>query len=60
MKITPAHDPNDYEVGKRHKLPFITILTDDGYITGDYGKFTVSACINSHLIKFTSLTRQIL
>ncbi|PSN35861.1 Valine--tRNA ligase [Blattella germanica] len=40
VKITPAHDPNDYEVGKRHNLPFITILTDDGHITGDYGKFT--------------------
>lgn len=42
VKITPAHDPNDYEVGKRHKLPFITIFDDEGKITGDYGKFTVS------------------
>lgn len=40
VKITPAHDPNDYEVGKRHNLPFITIFSDDGYIVGDYGKFT--------------------
>ncbi|KAJ9598284.1 hypothetical protein L9F63_011024 [Diploptera punctata] len=40
VKITPAHDPNDYEVGKRHKLPFITILTDDGFITEGYGKFS--------------------
>lgn len=40
VKITPAHDPNDYEVGKRHNLPFITIFNDDGYIIGDYGKFT--------------------
>lgn len=40
VKITPAHDPNDYEVGKRHDLPFITIFDDDGNITGDYGKFT--------------------
>lgn len=39
VKITPAHDPNDYEVGQRLNLPFITIFTDDGYITGDYGKF---------------------
>uniref|UniRef100_A0A1Q3F4M7 Valine--tRNA ligase n=1 Tax=Culex tarsalis TaxID=7177 RepID=A0A1Q3F4M7_CULTA len=40
VKITPAHDPNDYEVGKRHQLPFITIFTDDGFISGDYGEFT--------------------
>lgn len=40
VKITPAHDPNDYEVGNRHKLPFITIFNDDGYIVGDYGEFT--------------------
>lgn len=41
VKITPAHDPNDYEVGKRHNLPFITIFDDEGNIVGDYGKFTV-------------------
>lgn len=40
VKITPAHDPNDYEIGKRHNLPFITIFDDDGNIIGDYGKFT--------------------
>ncbi|XP_055313918.1 valine--tRNA ligase [Sitodiplosis mosellana] len=40
VKITPAHDPNDYEVGKRHNLPFITIFNDDGVIIGDYGQFT--------------------
>lgn len=40
VKITPSHDPNDYEVGKRHNLPFITIFNDDGNIIGDYGQFT--------------------
>lgn len=30
VKITPAHDPNDYDVGKRHKLEFINIMNDDG------------------------------
>ncbi|XP_073975140.1 valyl-tRNA synthetase [Rhodnius prolixus] len=39
VKITPAHDPNDYEVGMRHKLPFLTIIDDEGYITGECGKF---------------------
>jgi valyl-tRNA synthetase len=32
LKITPAHDPNDFEIGKRHKLPSISILNDDGTI----------------------------
>ncbi|XP_055691669.1 valine--tRNA ligase [Lutzomyia longipalpis] len=40
VKITPAHDPNDYEVGKRHNLPFLTIFNDDGIIVGDCGEFT--------------------
>ena len=30
VKITPAHDPNDFETGKRHKLEFINVLTDEG------------------------------
>lgn len=33
VKITPAHDPNDYEVGKRHNLPIIEVITKDGLIT---------------------------
>lgn len=40
VKITPAHDPNDYEVGKRCNLPFVSIFDDDGLIIGDYGKYT--------------------
>ncbi|CAL1537812.1 unnamed protein product [Lymnaea stagnalis] len=40
VKITPAHDHNDYEVGKRHNLPFITIIDNNGLITGDCGHFT--------------------
>jgi valyl-tRNA synthetase len=37
VKITPAHDPNDYEVGMRHKLDFINILNDDGTFNGNAG-----------------------
>ncbi|NYY79250.1 hypothetical protein DMI66_18355 [Escherichia coli] len=37
MKITPAHDFNDYEVGKRHALPMINILTFDGDIRASAG-----------------------
>jgi valyl-tRNA synthetase len=39
VKITPAHDPNDYECGKRHNLEFITILTEDGAINHNGGEF---------------------
>ncbi len=34
VKITPAHDPNDYEVGQRHDLPFVRVFTYDGKMTG--------------------------
>lgn len=36
VKITPAHDPNDFEVGKRHNLPVINVMTDDAKIVDDY------------------------
>lgn len=35
VKITPAHDINDYEVGKRHDLPFITIIDHEGKLSGE-------------------------
>ncbi|KAM5570845.1 valine--tRNA ligase, mitochondrial 1-like [Rosa sericea] len=38
VKITPAHDPNDFEVGKRHGLEFINIFTDDGKINQNGGE----------------------
>ena len=38
MKITPAHDFNDYQVGKRHKLPMINIFTDDAHLNGEVPK----------------------
>ncbi|AEB75592.1 valyl-tRNA synthetase [Clostridium botulinum] len=40
VKITPAHDPNDYEVGKRHDLPQIVVLNKDGSIVEGYGKYS--------------------
>ena len=39
VKITPAHDPNDFEVGLRHNLPVINVMTDDAKITADYPKY---------------------
>ena len=40
VKITPAHDPNDFEVGKRHNLEVIDVLTDDAKIVEGYGKYS--------------------
>ncbi|CAI5746338.1 unnamed protein product [Peronospora destructor] len=39
VKITPAHDPNDYECGKRNNLEFINVFTDDGAINENGGEF---------------------
>lgn len=36
VKITPAHDPNDFEVGLRHDLPIINVMTDDAHIIDEY------------------------
>ena len=43
VKITPAHDPNDFEVGKRHDLPIIRVLTYDGHMTGADDKAAADA-----------------
>ena len=37
VKITPAHDPNDFEVGKRHDLEIIKVMNDDATINSEYG-----------------------
>ncbi|MEG1782993.1 MAG: valine--tRNA ligase, partial [Oscillospiraceae bacterium] len=39
VKMTPAHDPNDFEVGERHGLEVIKILTEDAHMTPDTGKY---------------------
>jgi valyl-tRNA synthetase len=39
VKITPAHDPNDFELGRRHKLPLIRIMDDDGRMSEEAGKY---------------------
>jgi valyl-tRNA synthetase len=39
VKITPAHDPNDFEVGERHKLPRINIMNDDGTLNENAGAY---------------------
>lgn len=39
VKITPSHDPNDFEVGLRHHLPVINVLTEDAKIVDEYEKY---------------------
>ncbi|MCR5789332.1 MAG: valine--tRNA ligase [Lachnospiraceae bacterium] len=39
VKITPAHDPNDFEVGKRHNLPEVNVINDDATINENGGKY---------------------
>jgi valyl-tRNA synthetase len=39
VKITPGHDPNDFEVGQRHQLPIINVLEDDATVNANGGKF---------------------
>jgi valyl-tRNA synthetase len=39
VKITPAHDPNDFELGRRHNLPVIDVMTDDGKMNAAAGAY---------------------
>lgn len=39
VKITPAHDPNDFEVGLRHNLPLVRVMNDDGTMNENAGKY---------------------
>jgi valyl-tRNA synthetase len=39
VKVTPAHDPNDFEMGKRHHLPFINVMNKDGTMNENAGEF---------------------
>jgi valyl-tRNA synthetase len=39
VKITPAHDPNDFEVGRRHNLPVIDVMTEDGHMNAAAGAY---------------------
>ena len=47
VKITPAHDPNDFEVGQRHDLPIVRVFTYDGHMTGAKEKADADALFDS-------------
>ncbi len=52
LKVTPAHDVNDFEIGRRHNLAILKVIDDHGYMTADTGQFAgmgVSACRASAL-----------
>ena len=42
MKVTPAHDHDDYEVGKRHRLPNLTVIDESGKMTNVPAEFQVN------------------
>jgi len=39
LKVTPAHDPNDFEIGARHDLPSVKVISDNGDMTAEAGRF---------------------
>ena len=39
LKITPAHDPNDFEIGRKHNLPSVKVINDDGFMSAEAGRF---------------------
>ena len=49
VKITPAHDFNDYEVGKRHNLPLVNVLTVDASIREQAEAFNLDGSVNLHV-----------
>ena len=54
LKVTPAHDPNDWDIGLRHSLPVINILGPDGSISDEHGWDDVSETAK----KFVGLSRE--
>ncbi len=39
VKVTPAHDPNDFQMGQRHNLPSVNVMTDDGHMNAEAGPY---------------------
>ena len=55
VKITPGHDPNDYEIGLRHRLPMISVMNDDGTMSeeaGEYAGLSREACRQALIERF--------
>ena len=58
VKVTPAHDPNDFECGLRHGLPSINIFTDDGLINANGGQFAGQRRFDCRAALITALTER--
>jgi valyl-tRNA synthetase len=58
VKVTPAHDPNDYQMGRTHNLPFINIMTPDGCINANGGEFEGLSMADARGAVVESLRRQ--
>ncbi|KAF2762283.1 valyl-tRNA synthetase-like protein [Pseudovirgaria hyperparasitica] len=58
VKITPAHDPNDFAIGMRHNLEFINILNDDGTMNDNTGKFSGQKRFDARYTVVDELTKQ--
>ncbi len=58
VKITPAHDPNDFEIGLRHNLPQVTVIGKDGLMNAEAGKFqgmSIEQCRQAIVEEFSAL-----
>ena len=58
LKVTPAHDPNDYLIGQRHGLPVINVMAPDASISKDHGWDDFAGCDAEALEPFLGLSRE--
>jgi valyl-tRNA synthetase len=57
VKVTPAHDPNDFEIGRRHNLPFITVMDFDGHMNDQAGPFAGQTTVEARKSVIAELDR---
>jgi len=60
LKVTPAHDPNDYEIGVRHKLPIINVMSPDGRVSDQFGWSDVNEAREFVGMKFAAAREAVL
>ena len=58
LKVTPAHDPNDYLIGQRHELPVINVMAPDASISRDHGWDDFADCDAAAIGPFLGLSRE--
>ncbi|HUB76155.1 MAG TPA: valine--tRNA ligase, partial [Solirubrobacteraceae bacterium] len=55
LKITPGHDPNDFEIGRRHQLPVLSVIGEDGSMNAEAGRFAGLAVADAQLAVVAAL-----